>query len=173
MQAAQLLVNRGASIVARDNMRRTAYDASSNLALRQWLLPLQMRAEAEEPSHGGRGAAAATDRRAADGGHAGLRRAADERGERERPVRGPGLLRGAADAAGRAAPAGRRGRAAHGCCAAYGRRAAAASGLATAARARSSAYGRRRAAATHARRAAAAAVAAEARVGAAAPARRP
>ena len=50
MQAAQLLVNRGASIVARDNMRRTAYDVSSNLALRQWLLPLQMRAEAEEPS---------------------------------------------------------------------------------------------------------------------------
>ena len=50
MQAAQVLVNRGASIVARDNMRRTAYDVSSNLALRQWLLPLQMRAEAEEPS---------------------------------------------------------------------------------------------------------------------------
>ena len=50
MQAAQILVNRGASIVARDNMRRTAYDVSSNLALRQWLLPLQMRAEAEEPS---------------------------------------------------------------------------------------------------------------------------
>ena len=44
-------LNRGASIVARDNMRRTAYDVSSNLALRQWLpLPLQMRAEAEEPS---------------------------------------------------------------------------------------------------------------------------
>ena len=50
MQAAQLLVNRGASIVARDNMRRTAYDVASNLALRQWLLPLQMRAEAEEPA---------------------------------------------------------------------------------------------------------------------------
>ena len=50
VQAAKVLVSRGASVVARDNSRRTAYEVSTNLALRQFLLPLQMRAEAEVPA---------------------------------------------------------------------------------------------------------------------------
>ena len=46
-RAAKCLVERGASVVARDGRRGTAYDVCRDLGLRQWLLPLQLRAEQE------------------------------------------------------------------------------------------------------------------------------
>ena len=167
MQAAQVLVNRGASIVARDNMRRTATTCPRTWPCASGCCRCRCAPRPRRP--GGRGAAASPDRRAADGGHAGLRRAADERGERERPVRGPGLPPAAPPTPPAARPPPVAAAAPH-AAAAPPMAAARAAALASPpppvpAAAPVVAAARRH----HARRAAAAAVAAEARVGAAAP----
>lgn len=47
MRVCKLLIERGASPAARNNRHQSPYDVASQLNLRQWILPLQLRAEGE------------------------------------------------------------------------------------------------------------------------------
>lgn len=47
MRVCKLLIERGASPAARNDRHQTPYDVASQLNLRQWILPLQLRAEGE------------------------------------------------------------------------------------------------------------------------------